>query len=108
MCVGCITHENVEKEHSENSAIYNSNKNGELYQWLKMGNINIKNKEIAVPGEILAEGMDNFPGSGTFRDGENIIAAMVGLTIIDGRTIKLLPVSGTYIPKKFDTIICKV
>jgi len=73
-----------------------------------MSNINVKDKDIVVPGEVLAIGMDSFPGLGTYREGENIIAAMLGLVQLDGRTIKLIPLSGRYIPKKYDTIICKV
>ena len=73
-----------------------------------MSKINVKDKDISVPGEVLAVGMDSFPGMGTFREGENIIAARLGLVQLDGRTIKLIPLSGRYIPKKYDTIICKV
>ena len=73
-----------------------------------MSEIKIKEKEIAVPGEQLAQGMDILPGQGTYRDGENIIAKRLGLATIDGRTIKLIPLSGRYIPKTGDTVICKV
>ena len=73
-----------------------------------MGKINVNDKDIVVPGETLAVGMDNFPGQGTYREGENIVASRLGLAQLDGRTIKLIPLSGRYIPKKFDTIICKV
>jgi len=73
-----------------------------------MGKINVNDKEIVVPGELLAIGMDNFPGNGTYREGENIVASRLGLVQIDGRTIKLIPLSGRYIPKKYDIIICEV
>ncbi|MBW2976129.1 exosome complex protein Rrp4 [Candidatus Woesearchaeota archaeon] len=73
-----------------------------------MTKTNVKDKDIVVPGEILATGMDSFPGIGTYRQGENIMAARLGLVQIDGRTIKLIPLSGRYIPKKHDTVICKV
>lgn len=73
-----------------------------------MGKLLVKAKEIVVPGEILAEGMDNLPGTGTYREGENILAGRMGLTLIDGRTIKLIPLSGKYTPKRNDTIICKI
>ncbi len=75
---------------------------------MNMSKINVKDKDIVVPGEILAEGMDSFPGAGTFREGDNIIASRLGLVQLDGRTIKLIPLSGRYIPKKYDSIICKV
>lgn len=73
-----------------------------------MSDIKINDKEIAVPGETLAVGMDVLPGSGTYRDGEKIMANRLGLASIDGRTIKLIPLSGRYMPKTGDTIICKV
>lgn len=73
-----------------------------------MSEIIIKDKEISVPGETLALGMDVLPGHGTYRDGEKIIANRLGLASIDGRTIRLIPLSGRYIPKTDDTIICKV
>ena len=73
-----------------------------------MSNILVKDKEIAVPGETLANGMDVLPGSGTYRIGENIMANRLGLVSVDGRTLKLIPLSGRYMPKTGDTIICKV
>ena len=73
-----------------------------------MSKINVKDKDIAVPGEVLAVGMESFPGIGTYREKENIIAARLGLVQLDGRTIKLIPLSGRYIPKKYDMIICEV
>ncbi|MBI2130885.1 RNA-binding protein [Candidatus Woesearchaeota archaeon] len=74
----------------------------------KMSEIKVKDKEIAVPGEALAVGMDVLPGTGTYRSGDKIMAGRLGLAVIDGRTIKLIPLSGRYVPKRDDTIICKV
>jgi len=73
-----------------------------------MSKLLVNDKEIVVPGEVLAEGMDNLPGIGTYRDGDKILGGRLGLTNIDGRTIKLIPLSGKYAPKTGDTIICKV
>ncbi|MBI2108392.1 RNA-binding protein [Candidatus Woesearchaeota archaeon] len=73
-----------------------------------MSEIKVKDKEIAVPGEALAVGMDVLPGTGTYRSGDKIMAGRLGLAVIDGRTIKLIPLSGRYVPKRDDTIICKV
>jgi len=33
-----------------------------------MGKLLAKDKEVTVPGEVLAEGMDYLPGTGTYRD----------------------------------------
>ena len=73
-----------------------------------MSKILVKEKDIAVPGEVLAEGMDNLPGAGTYREGENIYASRLGLVNISGRAIKLIPLSGVYLPKRDDVIIGKV
>ncbi len=73
-----------------------------------MSKLLIKEKDIVVPGESLAEGMDYLPGSGTYRLGEKIIAKKLGLVNINGRAIKLVPLSGRYLPKYGDKIIAKV
>ena len=73
-----------------------------------MSKLLVKEKESVVPGEILAEGMDNLPGTGTYREGDNILAGRLGLTYIDGRAIKLIPLSGRYTPRRDDTIICRI
>ena len=73
-----------------------------------MSEITVKNKEVVVPGEILAEGMDYLPGQGAYREGEKIRSGLVGLFNVDGRTLKIIPLSGKYMPKNGDTIICQV
>lgn len=73
-----------------------------------MGKLLIKDKEIVVPGQVLAEGMDYLPSGGAFREGNNIIASQVGVINLNGRLIKLIALTGRYIPKKGDTVIGKV
>jgi exosome complex component RRP4 len=73
-----------------------------------MSEIVVKEKDIVVPGELLAKGMDNFPGFGTYREGEEIYSSRLGVLYLDGRTIKVIALSGVYMPKSGDTIICKV
>lgn len=70
--------------------------------------MSVKDKEIVVPGEELAKGMDFLPGKGSYRDKEEIIASRVGIVNIEGRTLKIIPLSGKYMPKKMDTIIGQV
>jgi len=73
-----------------------------------MGKLLTEDKSIVIPGEVLAEGMDYLPSLGTYREDQNIYAKILGLVSIAGRTIKLIPLSGRYSPKKGDTLICKV
>ena len=73
-----------------------------------MAKIIINDKEIAIPGETIATGMDILPGVGTSRNGDNIVANKLGIVSISGRGIRIIPMRGGYLPKKGDNIICKV
>lgn len=73
-----------------------------------MGEMLVKEKEIVVPGENLASGMDYLPGTGTYRDNDKIVALRLGLCNISGRAIKIIPLSGQYVPKRDDTVIGQV
>ncbi len=73
-----------------------------------MGQLLINNKEIVVPGEELARGMDYLPGAGTYRDNDVIIASRLGLINVDGRALKMIPLSGKYMPKRNDIIIGQI
>ncbi len=73
-----------------------------------MGQLLIQDKEITLPGDEIAEGMDFIPAAGCYRDGEKVVAGKLGLISVDGRLIKIIPLAGRYVPKKGDTIICKV
>ncbi len=73
-----------------------------------MGEIKVQDKQIVVPGEVLAEGMDFLPANGTFREGEKIIASQIGLANLSGRLIKIIPLTGRYIPRRDDVVIGKI
>ena len=68
----------------------------------------VGNKEVVVPGDVLAEGMQYLPGRGTYRSNAKIIAQRLGLADVDGKVIKIIPLSGKYIPKLNDRVIGKV
>lgn len=63
------------------------------------------NKQVVVPGETIARGMDMLPGDGAFRQGEEIRANVLGLADVKGRLVKVIPLAGRYIPKEGDVII---
>jgi len=74
----------------------------------KLSKLLIKEKEIVVPGETLATGMEYLPSVGTYRKNDAILANKLGIAVVDGKVIKIIPVSGAYHPKRNDTIIAKV
>lgn len=73
-----------------------------------MSKLIAKDKEIVVPGEELADGLDFLPGYGTYRENDKIIASLVGALNVDNRTLKLIPLGGKYMPKKNDVVVGKV
>lgn len=68
----------------------------------------IQDRQIAVPGEVLAEGMEYLPAQGTYRQGEVIRANILGLARVEGKVIKLIPLSGRYVPKVGDVVVGQV
>jgi len=73
-----------------------------------MGKIMFKEKDLVVPGDVLAEGMDYLPSGGAVRDNDKIVANHLGLVSLDKRFVKVIPLTGRYIPKEGDTVIAEV
>lgn len=73
-----------------------------------MSQLLVEKKQIVVPGEVLAEGMDYLPGKGTVREKDNIIATRLGLLDANGSIVSIIPLSGCYTPKRDDTVIGQV
>ncbi|MBS3090423.1 KH domain-containing protein [Candidatus Pacearchaeota archaeon] len=67
-----------------------------------------KKRDIVIPGETIVTGSEYLPGDCTARDGEDIVAIRFGLSDITDRFVKVIPLAGVYIPRKGNSIICKV
>jgi exosome complex component RRP4 len=67
-----------------------------------------KKRDIVIPGEILVSGNDYLPGENTKREGKDIISLRFGLFDKSERLIKVIPLSGAYIPRRGNTVIGKV
>ena len=72
------------------------------------GNHEEKKREKVVPGEIVATGTNYLPGENTQREGKDIISTRLGLLEKEGRLVKVIPLSGVYIPRKGNIVIGKV
>ena len=73
-----------------------------------MGKTLFNNKDLVVPGDVLAEGMDYLPSGGAIRKGDKIVANHLGLVSLDKRFVKVISLTGKYIPKRGDTVIAEV
>lgn len=73
-----------------------------------MSNLIVKEKDIVIPGDMLAEGMDYVAGENTYRENGKIYSKVLGLVNIPGRVVRITPLSGPYLPKVGDKIVGKV
>lgn len=65
-------------------------------------------RRIAVPGEMIASGDDYLPGEGTIREGDKIIAQRYGIVEEVGNLVKIIPLSGVFIPRRGNVVIGRV
>ncbi|NJE86035.1 RNA-binding protein [Thermococcus sp. CX2] len=72
-----------------------------------MRRIFVKNRELVVPGTLLAQGPFK-SGRGTFREGNRIYSTVVGLVEIRNDSIRVIPLEGPYIPEVGDNVIGKI
>ena len=70
--------------------------------------IHVKDNDIVVPGQLLAEGMSYIPSGKAIRNGESITATVVGKISNKGHVVKVVPLFEKYAPKRGDKIIGKV
>lgn len=68
----------------------------------------VKKRRIVVPGEVIVSGEDYLPGEGVRREGDNVLASRFGLAEEAGRVIKVIPISGAFIPRRNNVIIGRV
>jgi len=65
-------------------------------------------RKIVVPGETIVSGDKYLPGDGAYRDGEDIVAGRYGLSEVSEKFVKVIAVSGVYIPRRGNSIIAEV
>ncbi len=73
-----------------------------------MSKLLIQEREIVVPGQELAEGMDFLPGDDVIRDKDKLISTKLGIAGVNGRLVRVVPLNGPYVPKRGDLIIGEV
>jgi exosome complex component RRP4 len=64
-----------------------------------------KTRHIVVPGETVVSGDDFLPGDGAYREGNDIVAMRFGLAEIKEKFVKVIALSGTYVPRRGNSII---
>lgn len=67
----------------------------------------VKNKDLVVPGEVLAED-DYFSGRGTFKDDDKICSYHLGFVSLRNKKVSVIPLQSKYIPKRGDVVIGEI
>jgi exosome complex component RRP4 len=73
---------------------------------MKMSNeLQIQDRQVVVPGDLIAEGMSFLPGDGTYREENKVYSSRLGLLSVEGKVLKIVNLAGPYTPKKGDKVI---
>jgi len=67
-----------------------------------------KKRRVVVPGEVIVSGEDFLPGEGARREGNDVLASRYGLAEEAGRSVKVLAITGAFIPRRNNVIIGRV
>lgn len=65
----------------------------------------VDERQLVLPGELLAEGEEWKGGVNTYKEGDCIYSYVVGLVNIEGDTISVTALKSVYIPKKGDIVV---
>ena len=66
------------------------------------------NREVVIPGEVIAKGEEYLPGEGTEKIGNEIIAIKYGLAEESNQLIRVISLSGVYQPRNGNVVIGEV
>ncbi len=67
----------------------------------------VEPKQVVAPGELLAEG-DHLLGDNSYRIGNQIFSACIGLAEVDGNRVFVVPLKGGYIPRVGDLVAGRI
>jgi exosome complex component RRP4 len=65
----------------------------------------METKEIALPGEFIAERKGRKVSRGAYFDGEKVFAGVLGIPRIDDNEVSVIPLSGVYTPSIEDKVV---
>lgn len=65
----------------------------------------MEERKLIVPGETIISGDEFLPGDGTRRDDKDIVAGRYGLVDISDKLVRVIPLSGVYVPRRGNVII---
>jgi exosome complex component RRP4 len=67
-----------------------------------------KKRRAVIPGEVIVSGEDFLPGEGAKREGNDIVSTRFGLAEEAGRMIKVIAITGAFVPRRNNVVIGRV
>lgn len=65
----------------------------------------MEERKIIIPGETIVSGDEFLPGDGARREGQDIVACKYGLSDVNDKLVRVIPLSGVYTPRRGNVII---
>jgi exosome complex component RRP4 len=65
----------------------------------------MEERKIIIPGETIVQGDEFLPGDGARREGQDIVACKYGLSDVNDKLVRVIPLSGVYVPRRGNVII---
>ncbi len=72
------------------------------------GEDSMKKRRVVIPGEVIVSGEDFLPSEGARRQGKDIVANRFGLAEEAGRVIKVIAITGAFVPRRNNVVIGRV
>ena len=69
--------------------------------------IYVENKDLVIPGQVLADD-EYYSGRGTFKENGKVCSSLMGLVSLRNKKIRVIPLKSKYVPKKGDVVIGKI
>lgn len=70
--------------------------------------VEVSKRTVVIPGEVIVDGEDYLPGEGARREEDHVVATRFGLAEIAGRVVKVIPLSGAYVPRRNNVVLGRV
>ena len=65
-------------------------------------------KELVTPGDTIYDGNKLYPNSGVYEENDKIISKYIGVVEYGQNSVRVVPMSGRYLPEEGDIIIAEV
>lgn len=65
-------------------------------------------KELVTPGDTIYDGNELYPNSGVYEENDKIISKYIGVVEYGQNSVRVVPMSGRYLPEEGDIIIAEV